>query len=197
MCDRSDEGSLKVTQLAGLLRTYRTRKTICDDDEGCVGKVEVMSKRAVVIQPGETTTVRCRCIAKRLGRPYPAIMEAAAVTSHKDVDGVTVPSVLITVPQLARINLRVPVINITARTIVLRRRNNLADLYIPSWIRSVGHGDTTFSGTVTGENILPQCLFRERTYGRSPPATDMSYLEACRIGQWTWASGAVWRRLWS
>ena len=182
MCDRTDKGSLKVTQLAGLLRTYRTNRKICDDDEGCVGKVKVMSKRAVVILPGETTTVRCRCIAKNLGRPYPAIMEAAAVTSQRYIDGVTVPSVLITVPQFARTTLLVPVMNLTGRTIALSRKNILADLYIPNWIRSVGHGDTTFTGTVTGENVLPQCLSHGCSDVKSPPATDMSYLEACRIG---------------
>ena len=35
---------------------------------------------------------------------------------------------------------------------------------------------------MTGENVLPQCLSHGCSDVKSPPATDMSYLEACRIG---------------
>ena len=72
--------------------------------------------------------------------------------------------------------------NLTGRTIALCRNTNLADMYIPNGIRSVGHGDTTSSGTVTGENVLPQCLSHGCSDVKSHPATDFSYLGACRIG---------------
>ena len=81
-----------------------------------------------------------------------------------------------------RTTLRVPVMNLTGRSIALSRKNNLADLYIPNWIRSVGHGYTTSSDTVTSENVLPQCLSHGCSDVKSPPTMDMSYLEACRIG---------------
>ena len=71
-------------------------RALHEDGDGHVGSVEVLSKRAIVIRPGETVTVRGRCRSKGFGEEYSAVLETP-VTSCSGVDCVTISSVLVNV----------------------------------------------------------------------------------------------------
>ena len=69
-----------------------------NDEDGHVGKVNVSSRRAVVVQPGYTVFVRGTCRAMRLGRPYPAVADGP-MQAHVNRDGLAVGSLFVTVSQ--------------------------------------------------------------------------------------------------
>ena len=175
LCDV--EGTCKtnkqVRQLDTVLQAYRMHRTLYEDGDGHVGSVEVLSKRAIVIRPGETVTVRGRCRSKGFGEEYPALLETP-VALCSAVDCVTVPSVLVTVPRFKRPQVKVPVMNLTGSPITLKHRTHLADLYVPKWIRPVGT-----SRTPDGSDDV--CASHQ-VESMSATVTHPAHLQLCHIG---------------
>ena len=147
LCDSSDrhQGTHAVV---GLLKSFQAVRALHNDEDGNVGKVTVCSRRAVVIQPGCTVSVRGTCRAKQLGGPYPAVADGPTNTQASR-DGLAVVSSLVTVSHYSHSTVRVPVHNRTGHVMTIGARAHLADLFIPKWVRSVGCG---------GGNHSPQTL---------------------------------------
>ena len=169
LCDSSNrhQGTHAVV---GLLKSFQAVRALHNDEDGHVGKVTVCSRRAVVIQPGCTVSVRGTCRAKQLGGSYPAVADGPTNTQPSR-DGLAVVSSLVTVSQYSRSTVRVPVHNLTGHVMTIGARAHLVDLFIPKWVRSVRCGGKSQSADIT-------CMQSTVNAGGD---IDTSHIDACRI----------------
>ena len=171
LCDASDchQG---IPAEVSLLKSFQAVRALHEDEDGHVGKVTVSSRRAVVIQPGCTVSVRGTCRALQLGGSYPAVADGPTNTQASR-DGLAVVSSLVTVSQYNRSTVKVPVQNLTGHVMTIGARAHLADLFIPKWVRSVGCGGG-------GESQSADITCMQSTVNAGGDI-DTSHINACRV----------------
>ena len=177
LCDSSDRHQ-GTPAVVSLLKSFQAVRALHNDEDGHVGKVTVCSRRAVVIQPGCTVSVRGKCHARQLGGSYPAVADGPANTPASR-DGLAVVSSLVTVSEYSHSTVRVPVQNLTGHVMTIGARTHLADLFIPKWVRSVGCGGKSQPADITGMQSTVS----------AGGDIDTSHIDACRIepqltGEW-------------
>ena len=177
LCDSSDRHQ-GTPAVVSLLKSFQAVRALHNDEDGHVGKVTVCSRRAVVIQPGCTVSVRGKCHARQLGGSYPAVADGPANTPASR-DGLALVSSLVTVSEYSHSTVRVPVQNLTGHVMTIGARAHLADLFIPKWVRSVGCGGKSQPADITGMQSTVS----------AGGDIDTSHVDACRIepqlsGEW-------------
>ena len=177
LCDSSDRHQ-GTPAVVSLLKSFQAVRALHNDEDGHVGKVTVCSRRAVVIQPGCTVSVRGKCHARQLGGSYPAVADGPANTPASR-DGLAVVSSLVTVSEYSHSTVRVPVQNLTGHVMTIGARTHLANLFIPKWVRSVGCGGKSQPADITGMQSTVS----------AGGDIDTSHIDACRIepqltGEW-------------
>ena len=177
LCDSSDRHQ-GTPAVVSLLKSFQAVRALHNDEDGHVGKVTVCSRRAVVIQPGCTVSVRGKCHARQLGGSYPAVADGPANTPASR-DGLAMVSSLVTVSEYSHSTVRVPVQNLTGHVMTIGARAHLADLFIPKWVRSVGCGGKSQPADITGMQSTVS----------AGGDIDTSHIDACRIepqltGEW-------------
>jgi transposase InsO family protein len=135
------------TQLLSMQHSIRRQESFCEPGTGSLGAVTALCRRAIHVKPGDTVWVSGMAHTKPVDKPYPALVDAPEDHSSLPV-GALVNSALVTMSGRSRCKVKVPICNMTKRVVTICHRAELAQLYLPKWIRPIGT-ETHCDGDVT------------------------------------------------
>jgi transposase InsO family protein len=153
------------TNLLQMRHSIQTQETFCEPATGRLGDVTVLSRRAIHVKPGETVMVSGVSRTKSMGKAYPALADAPDNQGSLPA-GILVNSSLVTMSGRPTCRVKVPVCNMTRRTVTICHKAQLATLYLPKWIRPVG----TDTPSDSGVNV------QSKTSVSSPESVDRAFM---------------------
>ena len=112
----------------------RLSRRFCEPNTGHLGSVRFHGK-SMTVAPGQTAKVSGISRHCAVGKPYPALLEGC----EGCVDGLVVGCSLVTMSGSKYNKVRMSVYNPTNKPLQIRRNQVIANLFLPSWARSIGN----------------------------------------------------------